>query len=166
MKADHGFDLPRGLQIEFSGAVQTVTEITGKEISSNQMWSEFERVYLAPGSISLHGYSSGAADESSGSRVTAEIEVDGTTVTATGTGNGPVAAFVAALSSVIDVDVEVLDYHEHALGAGSTATAAAYVKARTSDGQNHWGVGTDPDILRASFRAVLSAVNALRSTSA
>jgi len=164
MKADHGFDLPRGLQIEFSGAVQTVTEITGKEISSAEMWSEFERVYLTPGPISLHGYTSGAADESSGSRVTAQIEVDGTTVTATGTGNGPVAAFVAALSSVIDVDVEVLDYHEHALGAGSTATAAAYVKARTSDGDNHWGVGTDPDILRASFRAVLSAVNALRAS--
>ena len=164
MKAEHGYDLPRGLQIEFSGAVQTVTEITGTEISSERMWSEFQREYLAPGAVALRGYTSGAADAESGSRVTAQITVDGTEVTATGTGNGPVSAFVAALSSVLDVDVEVLDYHEHALGAGSAATAASYVKVRTDDGRTRWGVGTDPDILRASFQAVISATNALRAT--
>jgi len=164
MKADHGFDLPRGLQIEFSGAVQAVTEITGKEISTTQMWSEFEREYLTPGPVRLHGYTSGAADADAVSRVTAQIVLDDQEVATTGTGNGPVSAFVAALSSVIDVDIEVLDYHEHALGAGSAATAACYVKVRTGDGRTRWGVGTDPDILRASFHAVISAVNALRAT--
>ena len=144
--------------------MQTVTEITGKEISSEQMWSEFQREYLGAGAVSLRGYTSGAADAESGSRVTAQIVVDDAEVTATGTGNGPVSAFVAALSSVLDIDVEVLDYHEHALGAGSPATAAAYVKARTSAGASHWGVGTDPDILRASFQAVISATNALRAS--
>ena len=164
MKADHGYDLPRGLQIEFSGAVQAVTEITGKEISTTEMWSEFERVYLTPGDVALHGYTSGGTDAGAGSRVTAQIVIAGDEVTATGTGTGPVAAFVAALASVIDMEVEVLDYHEHALGAGSGAEAAAYVKVRNGTGDAHWGVGTDPDILRASFQAVLSAVNALRAT--
>jgi len=33
MKVEHGFDLPRRLQIEFSKTIQAITEDTGTEIS-------------------------------------------------------------------------------------------------------------------------------------
>ena len=38
MKAEHGFDLPRRLQIEFSKTIQHITEDSGTEISPLVMW--------------------------------------------------------------------------------------------------------------------------------
>src|SRR5205814_4923131 len=57
MKAEHGLDLPRRLQIEFPRAIQTITEDTGTEISPTQMWARFSEEYL-PGSppITLVGH--------------------------------------------------------------------------------------------------------------
>ena len=46
LKADHGLDLPRGLQIEFSKVVQEVADRTGKEITSETIWSLFQDTYL------------------------------------------------------------------------------------------------------------------------
>jgi 2-isopropylmalate synthase len=74
-----------------------------------------------------------------------------------GTGNGPIEAFVTALNSALGTDYDVIDYAEHALGAGKAATAVAYVETRSGDGQIRWGVGTDPNIMTASLRAVVGA---------
>src|SRR5579862_2045425 len=56
LKADHGLDLPRGLQIEFSRIVQEVTDRTGKELTSADIWSLFEEVYLGGERIALVDY--------------------------------------------------------------------------------------------------------------
>ena len=79
-----------------------------------------------------------------------------------GTGNGPIAAFVDALSVVTDDGFDVVDYSEHALGAGASAVAVAYVETIGGECDLRWGVGTDPNIITASFQAVLSGVNARR----
>jgi 2-isopropylmalate synthase len=60
--------------------------------------------------------------------------------------------------STLDVDVRVLDYAEHAMSAGGDARAAAYVECVVDD-QVLWGVGVDPNIVTASLKAVVSAVN-------
>ena len=76
-----------------------------------------------------------------------------------GEGNGPIAAFVNAINDLPqDFDVRVLDYHEHALSSGGDAIAAAYVECAVGD-QVLWGVGLDPNIVTASLKAVISAVN-------
>src|SRR5262245_14549756 len=46
MKSEHHFDLPRRLQIEFSGVIQRYTDIEGGEVSPTQMWDIFSREYL------------------------------------------------------------------------------------------------------------------------
>ena len=46
MKTEHGFDLPRRLQIEFSKTIQHITEDTGTEISPVVMWDAFQAEYL------------------------------------------------------------------------------------------------------------------------
>ena len=77
-------------------------------------------------------------------------------------GTGPIDAFVSALHQ-FDLDVRVLDYSEHAMSQGRDAKAASYVEAAV-DGQIVWGVGIDSSITRASYKAVISAVNrALRN---
>jgi 2-isopropylmalate synthase len=63
---------------------------------------------------------------------------------------------------VVDDGLDVVDYSEHALGAGASAVAVAYVETIDADGSLQWGVGTDPNIITASFRAVLSALDARR----
>ena len=73
------------------------------------------------------------------------------------TGTGPIDAFVSALHE-FDLDVRILDYAEHAMSQGRDARAAAYVEAAV-EGQIVWGVGIDPSITRASYKAVISAVN-------
>ena len=159
MKAEHGFDLPRRLQIEFSRSIQTITEDTGTEISPADMWSEFEREYLPPAPrLLLVGHEEATRD--GGTVVTAQILADGEHRTVTGQGNGPIAALVHGLRSDMGMDIEVLDYAEHAVGAGAEANAVAYVEARSED-EVRWGVGQDESITTASLKAVLGAAERL-----
>ena len=85
--------------------------------------------------------------------------------TCMGAGNGPIEAFVTALNAALGTDIDVVDYAEHAMGAGKDATAVAYVESRTGDGEVRWGVGTDPNIITASLRAVVSAFMRHRAAS-
>ncbi len=157
METEHGFTLPRRLQIEFSRTIQGIAEDTGTEISPSAMWDAFTATYLpeAPPyvlrSTELTSSSEGA------SSITAQLVVDGAPATITGSGNGPVAAFVTALGDGLGIEIEVVDYHEHSLGAGADATAVAYVETKDGEGAVRWGVGTDPNIITASLKAVLAA---------
>ena len=155
MKAEHGFDLPRRLQIEFSKTIQTITEDSGTEISPRDMWQAFERQYLrGDWELEAHEVISDGGD----TRITAQLAVRGQTRMVTGKGNGPIAAFVDALRVGLGVDVDVVDYAEHALGQGADAGAVAYVETVDGAGTPRWGVGVHSNIVTASLRAVLSAL--------
>jgi 2-isopropylmalate synthase len=161
MKAEHGLDLPRRLQIEFSRSIQTITEDTGTDIAPADIWANFEREYLpAERAYELVSHEMTVNDKVTA--VTAQLLVNGEHKTVQGQGNGPIAAFVHALQNTLDLDVEVTDYAEHAVSAGAEATAVAYVEARNSEGIR-WGVGMDESILAASFKAVLGAVARLEA---
>nr|BFE64814.1 2-isopropylmalate synthase [Dactylosporangium thailandense] len=155
MKSEHHLDLPRRLQIEFSGVVQRHTDDEGGEVNPQQMWDFFAAEYFSDRRFTLTSYEATTVD----GKVTlaAEITVDGQTRSVEATGNGPIDAFVHALGDV-GVDVRVLDYAEHALTSGEGAQAAAYVECSV-DGRTYWGVGIDANIVTASLRAVLSAAN-------
>jgi 2-isopropylmalate synthase len=157
MKAEANLDLPRRLQIEFSRVIQDHTDTGGGEVSPEQIWSIFEAVYLDRSSpLALNSVHTSSA---SGGRdaLTVNVYDDGQLRTLEGSGNGPIAAFVDALGT-IGHDIRVLDYAEHALSSGGDATAAAYVECAVGD-QVLWGVGLDANIVTASLKAVVSAVN-------
>ncbi|MEU4683323.1 2-isopropylmalate synthase [Streptomyces xinghaiensis] len=161
LKNDHKLDLPRRMQIEFSKIIQMKTDSEGGEVTPAQIWSVFQDEYLpttdAPwGRIALRSTQTSTTGEG-GDALTVEAVVDGQDTVLTGSGNGPIAAFINALGS-IGVDVRVLDYAEHALSEGAGARAAAYVECAV-DGKVLWGVGMDPNTVRASLKAVVSAVN-------
>src|SRR5262249_31480201 len=159
MKAEHGFALPRRLQIEFSKTIQAITEDSGTEISPSAMWSAFESQYLpAEPDFDLRGHELVSEAGSDGTRIVADLSVSGAARAVTGTGNGPIAAFVDALRRGLGVEIDVVDYAEHALGQGADATAVAYVETIGTDGALRWGVGTHANIITASLRAVLSAL--------
>jgi 2-isopropylmalate synthase len=158
MKAEHGFDLPRRLQIEFSKNIQHITEDSGTEISPVVMWDAFRSEYLVEEPrfrLSSHELRS---DSTTGlTTITAQLVVDGERRTITGEGNGPIDAFVHALRDGVGATLDVVDYAEHAMGQGSDATAVAYVETSSPEDGVLWGVGTDPSTITASLLAVLSA---------
>jgi 2-isopropylmalate synthase len=164
METEHQLVLPRRLQIEFSKAVQGVTEDTGTEISPAEMWAVFEREYLSEaGGIALFDHE--LKTDEAHAEITARLRVNGDEVTACGRGNGPIDAFVHALRERLNVTLDVVDYSEHTLGRGSDASAVAYVETTGNDGRTRWGVGIHPSILTASLHAVISAVNGRRRRS-
>jgi 2-isopropylmalate synthase len=164
MKVEHGFDLPRRLQIEFSKTIQAITEDSGTEISPSAMWEAFRAQYLReqPG-YELKSHELISLDGTDGTRIMAQLVVNGVSRTVTGVGNGPIAAFVDALRKGLDAEIDVVDYAEHALEQGADATAVAYVETVDGDGTLRWGVGVHPNIITASLRAVLSALDRRRS---
>ncbi len=157
LKAEHRLELPRRLQIEFSRFVQQLTDTDGGEISGDAIWAAFEAEYLDRRTpLALNSvHTSAAAGERDALMV--NVYVDGEGHTLEGEGNGPIAAFVSAISG-LGFDVRVLDYAEHALSSGGDAIAAAYVECAVGE-QVLWGVGFDANIVTASLRAVISAVN-------
>jgi 2-isopropylmalate synthase len=158
LKADYGLDLPRGLQVEFSKCVQEVTDRTGKEMTSADIWSLFGETYLRKDGIHLGDYSlypEPRAPEQR--RIAATVLVNGVERRIEGVGNGPIAAFVDALQRECNVELTVVDYREHAIGAGADAQATAYVQIRGTGDATLYGVGIDGNIVTASLRAVASA---------
>ncbi|HEX9064663.1 MAG TPA: 2-isopropylmalate synthase [Streptosporangiaceae bacterium] len=160
MKHDHHLDLPRRLQIEFSHVIQRRTDSEGGEVDAAQMWEAFDAEYLAPGAFELISFSS--ASEDGTERISTTVRAFGVEHSLAGVGNGPIAAFCQALSELDmglgGVSVRVLDYAEHALSAGRDAEAAAYLEIEVGD-QVYWGIGISESIVRASLRAVISALN-------
>jgi 2-isopropylmalate synthase len=165
LKADHALDLPRRLQIEFSGVVQTKTDAEGGEVTSEQIWEVFQDEYLpAPthkpedkwGRYEL--LSTRTASDMSGSvELDIRIRVGDEIEEARGVGNGPIAAFLEVMSQQ-GHEIKLYDYVEHTLSEGGDALAAAYVELQVGE-KRLWGVGIDGDISTASLKAVVSAVN-------
>jgi 2-isopropylmalate synthase len=130
MDTEHGLDLPRRLQVEFSKAVQSVTEASGTEIRPDEMWQVFSDTYLSD-EAGIQLLASEVASSSEGTTIVAQLVVDGHHRTVQGAGNGPIDALVAGLRD-LDLSLEVVDYNEHALTEGSGASAVAYVEVEAA----------------------------------
>lgn len=159
MRTHHGLELPRRLQIEFSRVVQSVTDVSGEEIDPESIFRVFEDTYLAPTvPVRWVGATKSSTNEDGVTEMSADLEIDGERRRVTGEGNGPIAAFVAAITSA-GFTIDVADYSEHSIGTNASAKAVAYVETTGSSGQPRWGVAIDSDIVTASLKAIVSAVN-------
>lgn len=163
LKTDHSLDLPRKLQIDFSGVVQAKTDAEGGEVTSDQIWKIFTDEYL-PSEVDDERWGRfELLATSTRSDLSGDVALDITLrdgddrFEASGRGNGPVAAFLEIIRAQ-GFDVTLYDYVEHALSAGGDAQAAAYIELQV-DGERLWGVGIDSDISTASLKAIVSGVN-------
>ena len=159
MKTDHGINMPRAMQGEFSAVVQEVTDSEGGEVNSKNMWDIFATEYLdrttplEPVSTSIKNAETPDADTT----LNVDVIYNGETKSITGTGNGPIAAYANALES-LGIDFEVIEYFQQARTAGDDAEAACYVAADVN-GSKIWGVGIAGSTTTASLRAMTSAIN-------
>lgn len=165
MSAAHNLDLPRRLQIEFSRIVQRHTDTYGGEIDAASLWNIFEDEYLPTKDAATRvpwgrfevGSLRVASSDDDIVTLTGVLRDGEQTIALEAKGHGPIEAFVHALNQH-DFDIRILDYAEHALSQGGDAKAASYVEAAVN-GQVLWGVGVDSSITRATYRAVISALN-------
>jgi 2-isopropylmalate synthase len=158
LEQEYGLELPRRLQIEFSRVVQRHADATGTEVAASSIHALFAREYFDQENPAYRYVSHRMAEDSEGEhRVDIDVSVEHDRVTAShhGQGNGPIDAFVSALG----LDIRLMDYHEHAIGSGADAKAACYVELRLGNGPTLFGAAIDSNIVTASFKAVLSAVN-------
>ena len=163
LKKDHNLELPRRLQIEFSGVVQHKTDAEGGEVSSDDLWEIFQDEYLPAkdvankwGRFELTG-SRTESDFNGTLKLSVDLRDDETISRQDTVGNGPIDAFLKLMAAQ-GIEVELFDYVEHTLSAGGDAMAAAYVELNVN-GTRLWGVGIDSDISTASLKAVVSAIN-------
>ncbi|WP_306231377.1 2-isopropylmalate synthase [Agrococcus beijingensis] len=165
LKTDHGLDLPRRLQVEFSNIVQARTDSEGGEVSSAEIWQIFGDEYLPNpsrraedqwGRFELREV---AASSTMGGATTLQVVLrdEQTLRDVTASGNGPIDALLSLLRAE-GVEVSLLDYVEHTLSAGQDAQAASYVELELA-GQRFWGVGIDHSSSHASLAAIVSGVN-------
>ncbi|MFT4191741.1 MAG: 2-isopropylmalate synthase [Comamonas sp.] len=159
LESVYGLAMPRRLQVEFSGAVQKVTDETGQEVTAQQLWALFQQEYVdakVPFAYRSHTLSERGDEQ----HIVFNATLDGREVRFEGTGNGPLDALVNA----IGLPITLHHYEERAMGQGANATAVAYAEvARTDAAGSTFGVGMHANILTASIQAVVSGVNRLNA---
>ncbi|MEO8096602.1 MAG: 2-isopropylmalate synthase [Acidobacteriota bacterium] len=158
LERDYGIKMPRKMQIEFSRVIQQITDVTGREVTSAEIWQAFKAEYvdqISPLAILEH------SEHSAGDRGEVRATVrEGTAEHAIfGEGNGPIDAFVQALNQYFELAIRILDYDEHAVGSGADATAVCFVELRAGTSNAVMGVGMHRNILTASLNAITSALN-------
>ena len=170
MEAEFGVVMPRRLQVEFSGEVQTYTDAHGGEMTAQAIWDLFDATYLDAPMASVRYVEHQLFEEAGeagakpqqGIRLT--VDAQGQTVQLVGRGNGPIDAAVHALHG-LEIQVQVRSYEERSTKAstdGGDAQACAFLElVSVQGGAERFGVGMDTNIVTASIQALLSGVNRL-----
>jgi 2-isopropylmalate synthase len=165
IETDYGYYLPKAMHPEFGAEVQKISDATGQEVTSTQIWEAFQSNFLNINSpykfvkfqiIPINTFNE---DESEKVKALLRIEHEGKELELLGEGNGPIDACKHALIQSGCIEFKLTDYMEHALSSGSDAEAASYIQIETKDGRKLYGVGKDANTTKASIKALLSAVN-------
>jgi 2-isopropylmalate synthase len=155
LEQTHGVVLPRRLQVDFSSAVQQLTDDSGQEVSAQQIWEVFQDEYVrneAPARYIGHTLSEDGGRE----RIRLTVDIEGQRTTLSGEGNGPLDALMHALRT----PVRIQHYEERALTQGADAKAIAIAEmAGAQVVGSAFGVGIDANLITASIRAVISGIN-------
>lgn len=157
LEQNHGLQMPRALQQDFSRCVQQETDRHGGEMTHYALWQLFCRQYgVTQPAVALQRADS-QSDSGGQTQISASVRVQDRFLTLTGSGNGWLSAAVNALRSAFDLHLTIEDYHEHTLGRRSDSRSVAYISCVDARGVRAWGVSIDNDTARAALQALLSA---------
>ena len=157
-----GFDLPPKMREDFGYTVKSISDHQHKELSPAEVHNIFLDTYANVEST-LHLVDYRFVRSEKGFTVTIVLNVNGEEKELHSEGNGRLDAVSNAIRENLGYDYTNFQYKEHALEEGSTSKAAAYVGITQKDGRISWGVGIHTDIVTASVKALISAVNRIHS---
>ncbi|SJN38235.1 2-isopropylmalate synthase [Psychrobacter sp. JB385] len=170
LQRNYGFNLPRWMQIDFSGVVQKQAEAVARELQNDEILQTFEDTYLQQGKFELLDYSV----NNKGGEVyfNGQVQMNGDIINIDGTGNGPLSSFINGLAQHTGKSLHIINYAEHAInpqhnnGNGidddtnrdnkTNANAAAYIQLNV-DGDVYSGIGTCSSTVSAMLKGALSA---------
>jgi 2-isopropylmalate synthase len=161
LEQEYGLQPPKPMHPEIGQAVQELADELGREVSANEVYERFQKVFINPaGPYDLVGYWP-RPDDQNPTLIHGELrlKVDGTEQHVTADGNGPISAFMKGLGQLGIKDFDVADYHEQAVGKGADAQAVAYVPLKYKNDGSLFGVGTGTNIDQAAVRAIVSGLN-------
>ena len=158
-----GIVLPRAMLVEFSRAVQSLTESLRREVTPEEIRASLIQEYVVDsGPYRLIEYDLQRGNGESQS-CEAKIELSENTVLISGDGSGPIEAFVNGMVETLNEPLNIVDYHEHALTSGNDSVgkdAAAICLLAIDNGSDRcYGVGLSQNTITASLQAIISAVN-------
>ncbi|MGB3022368.1 MAG: citramalate synthase [Methyloceanibacter sp.] len=99
------------------------------------------------------------------SEATVKVRIDGETMLSVGEGNGPVNALDTALRKDLGryqgfiSDLELVDYKVRILTGGTDAVTRVLIESRDGEGKRWFTIGVSPNIVDASFEALLDSIN-------
>jgi len=99
------------------------------------------------------------------SEATVKIDVGGQIMMSVGEGNGPVNALDQALRKDLGryndliADLELVDYKVRILTGGTAAVTRVLIESGDSTGERWFTVGVSPNIVDASFQALIDSIN-------
>ncbi len=160
LEQNHGLQLPRGLQQDFSRLVQQQTDQHGQEMTHHALWQLFCQHYGLTQPVRCLLEAESHSDDKGETRLKARLQQGAQQLMLEGKGNGLLSAAVAALRQRYDVIITIEDYHEHTLGKRSDSRSVTYISCINARGERAWGVGIDNDVARASLQALLNAAHA------
>ncbi|WP_211437532.1 2-isopropylmalate synthase [Burkholderia glumae] len=155
LEQGYGVALPRRLQVDFSAAVQRLTDQSGQEVSAAQIWALFESEYVA-NHVPLRYLGHELSERGGRETIVLSAEIHGERRELRGEGNGPLDALMNALRTPLRIQ----HYEERALSQGADAKAVAIAElAGEGVPGSAFGVGIDANLTTASIRAVISGIN-------
>ena len=102
------------------------------------------------------------------SKAKAKLEVDGEQIICEGEGNGPVHALDNAIRNNVTKlekyskylkDLKLVDYKVRILNTGTEATTRVSIESTDSKGKNWFTIGVSPNIIDASFKALIDSLD-------
>ena len=171
LQRNYGFNLPRWMQIDFSGVVQKQAEAAARELQNDEILQTFENTYLQQDKFELLDYSV----NNKGGEVyfSGQVQMNSDMINIDGTGNGPLSSFIDGLAQHTGKSLHIINYAEHAInphhndGDGidddtnrdnkTNANAAAYIQLNV-DGEVYSGIGTCSSTVSAMLKGALSAL--------
>lgn len=154
-----GYDLPDDLRREVGYFIKSVSDNAHKELEPQEVLEAFQGEYINICSP-IHLEDVSWMRDKNGTTADLTLKIGGEHYYLSAHGNGPLDSVNRALRMAHpELEFTFEDYSEHALEVDSDSQAAAYVKISDKNGKNYWGVGVHHDIILASVRALISAIN-------
>ena len=158
LETKYGLNLPPKMREAMGYAAKGVSDHLHKELHPDEIFDLFKKTFenvRQPYSINEVHFQQ--TSEGITTKVTSTF--NGKTITTEAVGNGRLDAVSNALKIAYELKYSLEVYQEHALERSSSSKAIAYVGIKKPDGTMAWGAGVDPDIIRASIDALVTAIN-------
>jgi len=159
LEEGYGYALPKKMHPEIGKIIQGVTDIEGRELSTEEIFDIFRSTYLELDKpLKLVNFTASTNKDQS---VSCELTytLNGKEVVAQGNGNGPIDAAKKALEQSCLTEFTIMDYSQHTHGEKSSAESISYIQIQTKDLDTFYGVGQDTNISLASVKAIFCALN-------